>query len=698
MSVWATLGTSGGEEHVYVASSATGQMVISASSATTNAGIGISQDYGTTWSYSASTANNVFTGVAVSKDGTVFLAIYGNTILRSTNLGATWTSTTTSLNNLWIGTFDGTIITTDQYQSLNGTTYTAFGGSGQSVICASANGSLLLAKSGTGVAGTSALSRSIDHGATWTQIFFNLSGTISGSNGDFGSAASSADGTHLGVAWRIASGSTCFLYLSSNGGIGWSTAPTSGGVFSGLGYWSGVACTSDGSVFLASNYAATGGGHAGPPNYAVLLATDGTVASTTSNTSAMSFVTSATISDDSNYAIIGGGGGIYRLYEINPQVVATSVSTSNLVGKSYATAIINTTSTSSTSLSARSIATGILAAPSTSTSALATKQITTQPLVATSVSTANIVGGSRATAILAASSASTSNIQAGAIVRAAVASASISGSSLQSAILAHSIKTLPTAIYTGGAVYTPQPVIGIGLDSLPRPVLHGLVGYVAGPITATITWKISRPISHGITAYTPFAITASTHNTLPPPTFSGGSSLVDVLNIYLWGAQIEAGPGATSYIPTTGTAITRAADNLLITTVINPYVVTLDTLVLCSLAQAILDYTPQTSNEAVSILNQYINLFDTTIAPASDLNWIATVSALTKLRTSVLQYLQQQISVEPTIQLQNFGDQVPAAVAAYILFGDSSRTDELVATNDPVNPLYMPLQVTYNNA
>jgi hypothetical protein len=119
-------------------------------------------------------------------------------------------------------------------------------------------------------------------------------------------------------------------------------------------------------------------------------------------------------------------------------------------------------------------------------------------------------------------------------------------------------------------------------------------------------------------------------------------------------------------------------------------------IILTVLATAITSYNPLSANEARGLLLQYIGLFDTTHQLISDLGLTDAVNSLYALRQQVCGYLQQMIAQRPKVLSTTLNESVPAVVAAYMLYQDSSRATELMLLNQVEDPTFMPNTVLYN--
>jgi prophage DNA circulation protein len=114
---------------------------------------------------------------------------------------------------------------------------------------------------------------------------------------------------------------------------------------------------------------------------------------------------------------------------------------------------------------------------------------------------------------------------------------------------------------------------------------------------------------------------------------------------------------------------------------------------LINLASATALYTPTSSNDAISLRNSVSALFDGELALLGSWFQDADYAALSTLRMSVVNDLNTRASVlNPIIQV-NYNQNLPSLVIAYQLYQDASRSDELIARNNPVDPGFMPLMV-----
>jgi hypothetical protein len=220
----------------------------------------------------------------------------------------------------------------------------------------------------------------------------------------------------------------------------------------------------------------------------------------------------------------------------------------------------------------------------------------------------------------------------------------------------------------------------ISVNTALSGISTGVVGLNAQLNAATVALQTADQVNVGLFNATGEALLTATQATVTP-----------LLTSYITYLQIGAPIHAVTLLMALSGSIVNDG---------SPLVTMFNSLILCGMAQAVFAYTPQTSNDALDLLNQFILLFDATISfvsdlGASDVNWISVQQSLNSLRSNVLLYLQQQIAVEPSVMTQTFGDSLPDCVVCYALYGSLDQVDRLVAMNNPTFPLTMPTNVLY---
>lgn len=114
---------------------------------------------------------------------------------------------------------------------------------------------------------------------------------------------------------------------------------------------------------------------------------------------------------------------------------------------------------------------------------------------------------------------------------------------------------------------------------------------------------------------------------------------------------------------------------------------------LTSLARAVALYQPTSYQAATALLTQITTLIDAEILIAADAFDSESYSALRRMRTSVVNYLLTLAASLPALVTVSTPAPMPSLVEAYTLYGDASRSDELVQRADPINPLFLPTQL-----
>jgi hypothetical protein len=192
---------------------------------------------GITWTTNGNPVN--WKAIAAAADGRKLVAVASPGYLyTSTNYGANWTQTGTSIGSVnWssvassadgtklVACINGSYIYTSTDSGVNWTPRTTIGSRSWTSVASSLDGTRLVAcASGYGVA------VSANSGANWTSTLGNVS---------WSGVASSGDGLQLAA---VAQGS--YVYTSANGGTTWTNRNTTRS-------WTCVASSSDGSVLVA---------------------------------------------------------------------------------------------------------------------------------------------------------------------------------------------------------------------------------------------------------------------------------------------------------------------------------------------------------------------------------------------------------------------------------------------------------------
>lgn len=110
-----------------------------------------------------------------------------------------------------------------------------------------------------------------------------------------------------------------------------------------------------------------------------------------------------------------------------------------------------------------------------------------------------------------------------------------------------------------------------------------------------------------------------------------------------------------------------------------------------ALARAAAVYQPSSWDDAVSVRNMVTGYLDSEILIAGDTGDDGSYGALRALRQMTVAVLNQAGAGLPQLQRFAFNQSLPALALAERIYGDASRSNQLVAQAVPVHPAFMPL-------
>lgn len=109
-----------------------------------------------------------------------------------------------------------------------------------------------------------------------------------------------------------------------------------------------------------------------------------------------------------------------------------------------------------------------------------------------------------------------------------------------------------------------------------------------------------------------------------------------------------------------------------------------------ALATASANYLPTSYQDALATMNNVTTLLDAEALVAADAGDTGTYLAMRSLRSAVAQDLLTRAAGLPSLITITTAVPMPSLALAYELYGDASRSDDLIARADPIAPLFMP--------
>jgi prophage DNA circulation protein len=114
---------------------------------------------------------------------------------------------------------------------------------------------------------------------------------------------------------------------------------------------------------------------------------------------------------------------------------------------------------------------------------------------------------------------------------------------------------------------------------------------------------------------------------------------------------------------------------------------------LTSLALASASYQPKSYDDAVALRAQVAAALDVEITAAGDAGEDSSYIGLKSLRASVIQDLTTRGASLPLVETLTMPTNLPSLVAAYRIYRDASRSDQIVAETNVVHPAFLPIRL-----